>query len=52
MKGVLQHHVLDVEDLVDVLTLRDSAVEHSTASELIKSAKVRQTSRLTHLLND
>ena len=37
---MLQNHVLDVEDLIDVLTLRDSADEHPTALELIKNAKV------------
>ena len=42
VKAVLQNHVLDVEDLIDVLTLRDNADEHPTALELIRSAKVRK----------
>ncbi|KAH8116942.1 Non-repetitive/WGA-negative nucleoporin C-terminal-domain-containing protein [Phellopilus nigrolimitatus] len=39
VKALLQNHVLGVEDIVDVLTLREDSLEYATALELIKNAK-------------
>ena len=41
VRALLQSHVLNIEDMVDVLTLKDKATDHSTALELIKNAKVK-----------
>ncbi|KAI5123360.1 hypothetical protein M0805_001781 [Coniferiporia weirii] len=39
IKALLQDHVLGVEDVVDILTLRNSSPDFATALELIKNAK-------------
>lgn len=39
LRDLLQNHVLSVEDLVDVLTLKESP-DFATALELVKNAKV------------
>lgn len=39
LRDLLQNHVLGVEDLVDVLTLKESP-DFATALELVKNAKV------------
>ncbi len=40
MKTLLQGRVLGIEDMVDVLTLKDGFDEYSTAMELIKNDQV------------
>lgn len=40
VKELLQDHALGVEDLIDVLTLKESSLDFETALELIKNAKV------------
>lgn len=39
LRDLLQNHVLSVEDLVDVLTLKETP-DFATALELVKNAKV------------
>ena len=40
VRNVLQGHVLALEDMVDILTLKEKADDHAIALQLIKTATV------------